>query len=135
MSSHGDEGPQEVPEFEAATSYVASLATGGEDALPSQSLLQFYGLYKQGVEGDCGTDKPSIFNPGARAKWAAWKQLAATPRTQAQAEYVALLRRLRPEWQPPAAGSGGGGQRAAVGPVFSSLAGTAVQEGVQVRCT
>lgn len=85
--------------------------------------------------GDCTGDKPSIFHPSARAKWAAWKQVEGLSASQARSEYVALLRQLQPEWTP---GRPGAADKRGVGPVFSSLAPVEEGEGEdtssQVRC-
>ncbi|GAB4820448.1 hypothetical protein N2152v2_007494 [Parachlorella kessleri] len=62
-----------------------------------------------------------MFNPSARAKWSAWKQLQGVPSSSAQQEYVVLLRKLQPQWNPQSAERGGAKQGIG-GPVFSSLA-------------
>lgn len=59
-----------------------------------RELLDLYALYKQGTEGDLTTDPPSLFDPVARAKHAAWDDLAGLPRDEAMRRYIALVDRL-----------------------------------------
>ncbi|MCL4838400.1 MAG: acyl-CoA-binding protein [Thermoanaerobaculia bacterium] len=59
-----------------------------------RELLDLYSLFKQATEGDLTADPPSLFDPVARAKHAAWDDLAGTPRDEAMRRYVALVDRL-----------------------------------------
>ena len=64
------------------------------DAMPTQPTnvqLDLYGLFKQSQSGDVTTDKPSLANIRARAKWDAWnkrKGLSAEEAMEAYIDYV-----------------------------------------------
>lgn len=116
----GEEVRHTSKEFEAASDHVAGLAARGDGQITPQHLLMFYGLYKQATVGDCQGDKPTIFNPAARSKWFAWKQLEGMDRKIAESEYVKLLKQLDSCWS---SATGGVAKPSGVGgPVFSSLA-------------
>jgi acyl-CoA-binding protein len=107
--------------FDAATTYVGSLAAHGD--VSEDDLLKFYGLYKQATEGPCQTAKPAFFDLKGRTKWAAWKNVGDISPEEAQSGYIDLLTNLKPDWN-----KGGGsdekktGRGGAGGGVFSSLA-------------
>jgi acyl-CoA-binding protein len=62
---------------------------------PSNSeLLELYGLYKQGTEGDVRGSRPGILDPKGRAKFDAWAGRKGMARADAQARYVALVSEL-----------------------------------------
>ncbi|GAA5234321.1 alpha/beta fold hydrolase [Verticiella sediminum] len=61
----------------------------------NQVLLQLYGLYKQGSEGDAGGARPGMTDFVGRAKYDAWAALAGTERETAQRQYVSLVDALR----------------------------------------
>jgi acyl-CoA-binding protein len=105
--------------FDAATTYVASLAANGD--VPEADLLTFYGLFKQATEGPCETAKPAFFDLKKRAKWAAWKHVGDISPEEARTAYIDLLTSIKPEWNQGASSKNktGGG---AGGGVFSSLA-------------
>jgi diazepam-binding inhibitor (GABA receptor modulating acyl-CoA-binding protein) len=78
-------------EFVQAQSDVKNLAQRpGNDV-----LLKLYALYKQGSQGDAAGNRPGMFDLVGRAKYDAWKALAGTAPTEAQAQYVALVRELQ----------------------------------------
>ena len=41
-------------------------------SLDNETLLELYGYYKQGVEGDCNIEEPGFFDFRAKAKYDAW---------------------------------------------------------------
>ncbi len=50
-------------------------ASGGKGAkMTDDELLQIYGLFKQGTEGDVHTNRPGILDQKGRAKWDAWEK-------------------------------------------------------------
>lgn len=67
-------------------------------ALPSRpdndTLLKLYALYKQATDGDVNGPQPGFFDFVGTAKHAAWAKLHGMNRTDAQREYVALVRQL-----------------------------------------
>ncbi|UQN07176.1 acyl-CoA-binding protein [Deinococcus sp. QL22] len=77
--------------FEQAQEDVQTLVSKpGNDV-----MLKLYGLYKQGTQGDAAGERPGGFNFVATAKYDAWKALAGKSEAEAQAEYVALVERLK----------------------------------------
>lgn len=61
----------------------------------NDTLLQLYGLYKQGTQGDVKGGRPGFTNPVGRAKYDAWKKLRGKPREQAMEEYIQLVEQLK----------------------------------------
>jgi acyl-CoA-binding protein len=62
---------------------------------PSNSeLLDLYGLYKQGTEGDVRGSRPGILDPKGRAKFDAWAGRKGMAPADAKARYVALVSEL-----------------------------------------
>eukprot|EP00899_Mesostigma_viride_P027237 jgi/Mesvir1/7699/Mv11660-RA.1 len=119
-----DDADGEIREFfEAAVTFVSSVAMGGALTLSPKDKLQLYGLYKVATCGKCNIPKPSMFNPSALAKWEAWNKLGDLPRSEAMADYVSLLTLNCPGWNHEGedADGGGGGGRAG-GPVMSTFA-------------
>ena len=57
-------------------------------------LLQLYGLYKQGSEGDITTERPGGFDFKNIAKWEAWNKQKGKPTEEARTEYVQLVNKL-----------------------------------------
>ncbi|KAM0682634.1 acyl-CoA-binding protein (ACBP)/diazepam binding inhibitor (DBI)/endozepine (EP) [Mitosporidium daphniae] len=63
---------------------------------PSDSdLLKIYALYKQGIEGDNTTAKPSFYDFKNVAKWNAWSELRELSKEDAQKKYIALVDSLK----------------------------------------
>ena len=66
----------------------------------NKDKLKFYGLYKQALEGDNKTPKPTnIFDQKARMKWEAWTLEKGKSKDQASLEYVQLLSSKVPNWR------------------------------------
>ncbi len=76
--------------FEQAAIAVKSLTEKPDN----DTLLKLYALYKQGSEGDVQGDKPGFFDFVGAAKYEAWEKLQGTEQTEAQEEYVKLVRAL-----------------------------------------
>ncbi|MBD1396881.1 acyl-CoA-binding protein [Pontibacter sp. JH31] len=77
-------------EFESAVARSKTLT----ERPSNDVLLQLYGLYKQGSEGDVNTDRPGGFDFKAIAKWDAWKKQEGKPQEEAREEYVQLVNKL-----------------------------------------
>lgn len=75
------------PEFTRAVDLVSSGALGTH-INDSQVQLHLYGLYKQGIQGDCAALRPGIFQVTQRRKWDAWNQHTGLSRCEAQDMYV-----------------------------------------------
>lgn len=54
-------------------------------------LLDLYGLYKQGTEGDVKGSRPGLLDPKGRAKFDAWSARKGVAPAEAKARYVALV--------------------------------------------
>jgi acyl-CoA-binding protein len=80
------------------TSSAFEKAAQAAKALPERpdndTMLELYGLYKQGSVGDVQGDKPGFFDFVGVAKYEAWEKLRGTATDQAQARYVALVKKL-----------------------------------------
>ena len=80
--------------FEKAAAHLGGIVS----TLSNDKLLYFYARYKQALEGECTTAKPSLFNASGRKKWEAWKLLGSMGKTQAMEEYVEALQDADPTW-------------------------------------
>ena len=78
--------------FEDAVIKVNELDTRPSD----ETLLDFYGLYKQATVGDCKIPKPSYFIIKNKDvyKWEAWNQCRGMSEKEARFEYVNLVKML-----------------------------------------
>lgn len=62
----------------------------------NETLLQLYSLYKQGSIGDVNTEPPSNpFDFVAKAKYEAWAGLRGKSTSDAMAEYIDLVKKLK----------------------------------------
>ena len=79
-------------QFEKAAAESKSLAKKPDN----DTLLQLYSLYKQASEGDINTDPPSNpFDFVAKAKFEAWAGLKGKSKTDAMAQYIELVNKLK----------------------------------------
>ena len=76
--------------FDAAIARSKTLTTRPDNL----TLLQLYGLYKQGSNGDATGERPGMTDFVARAKWDAWAALKGTSRAQAMQRYIDALDKL-----------------------------------------
>jgi len=76
--------------FEAAAAASKTL----KKAPDNETLLALYALYKQGSVGDVSGARPGVMDVIGRAKFDAWGARKGTERTQAMADYVALVESL-----------------------------------------
>ena len=77
-------------DFEAAQARVKTLKstpTPGE-------LLELYGLFKQGTQGDVTGSRPGMLDFKGRAKFDAWEKRKGLARDAAQKAYVELVATL-----------------------------------------
>ncbi len=54
-------------------------------------LLDLYGLFKQGTEGDVTGSRPGMLDPKGRAKFDAWSARKGMTRDDARSRYVKLV--------------------------------------------
>ncbi|XP_055964127.1 acyl-CoA-binding domain-containing protein 6 [Sorex fumeus] len=82
--------------FEQAAAHLQGLV----QVASREQLLYLYARYKQVKVGNCNTPKPGFFDFEGKQKWEAWKALGDTCPDQAMREYVAVVRKLDPAWDP-----------------------------------
>ncbi|MBN8744414.1 MAG: acyl-CoA-binding protein [Thiomonas arsenitoxydans] len=76
--------------FDAAVAHSKTLTTRPDN----QTLLQLYGLYKQGSAGDVSGERPGLTDFVARAKWDAWAARKGMPRAEAMQAYIDQINAL-----------------------------------------
>ncbi|XP_074245665.1 acyl-CoA-binding domain-containing protein 6 isoform X2 [Saimiri boliviensis] len=109
LSSGDDSGEVEFPHspeteessglaelFEKAAAHLQGLI----QVASREQLLYLYARYKQVKVGNCNTPKPSFFDFEGKQKWEAWKALGDSSPSQAMQEYIAVVRKLDPGWNP-----------------------------------
>ncbi|XP_037681167.1 acyl-CoA-binding domain-containing protein 6 isoform X2 [Choloepus didactylus] len=82
--------------FEKAAVHLQSLI----QVASREQLLYLYARYKQVKIGNCNTPKPSFFDFEGKQKWEAWKALGDSSPSQAMREYIAVVKKLDPGWNP-----------------------------------
>ena len=78
-------------EFEKAALDVKTLTQRPTD----QELLDLYGLYKQGKEGDCNTPAPGYFAFKEKYKWDSWNKHKGKSKEEAQKLYIDFVKGLK----------------------------------------
>jgi acyl-CoA-binding protein len=76
--------------FDAAIAHSKTLTTRPDNL----TLLQLYGLYKQGSAGDASGERPGMTDFVARAKWDAWAARKGMPRAEAMQSYIDQINAL-----------------------------------------
>ncbi|KAM9706767.1 acyl-CoA-binding domain-containing protein 6 isoform 8-T10 [Dama dama] len=109
LSSGDDSGDVESlqsPEIEASRSLAelfekaAAHLQGLVHVASREQLLYLYARYKQVKVGNCNTPKPGFFDFEGKQKWEAWKALGDSSPSQAMQEYIAVVKKLDPSWNP-----------------------------------
>lgn len=77
-------------DFKSAQSRVQTLGKRPSN----DTLLELYGLYKQGTEGDAQGKRPGLLDVKGRAKFDAWAGRKGLGKDAAKEQYVALVNRL-----------------------------------------
>jgi diazepam-binding inhibitor (GABA receptor modulator, acyl-CoA-binding protein) len=80
-------------EFEATAKRLEANVSVS-DSLSNEKKLEIYSLYKQGMIGDCNTDKPGMLDFKGKAKWEAWNARKGTSKEDAQKAYIELVNEL-----------------------------------------
>ncbi|KAM8950269.1 acyl-CoA-binding domain-containing protein 6 isoform 3-T3 [Lycaon pictus] len=102
----GDVESRQSPETEASGSLAelfeqaAAHLQGLVQVASREQLLYLYARYKQVKVGNCNTPKPSFFDFEGKQKWEAWKALGDSSPSQAMQEYIAVVKKLDPGWNP-----------------------------------
>ncbi|XP_061016834.1 acyl-CoA-binding domain-containing protein 6 isoform X3 [Dama dama] len=131
LSSGDDSGDVESlqsPEIEASRSLAelfekaAAHLQGLVHVASREQLLYLYARYKQVKVGNCNTPKPGFFDFEGKQKWEAWKALGDSSPSQAMQEYIAVVKKLDPSWNPQSPEKKGKEANTGFGgPVVSSL--------------
>ncbi|XP_049632536.1 acyl-CoA-binding domain-containing protein 6 [Suncus etruscus] len=104
--------------FDKAAAHVQGLV----QVASREQLLYLYARYKQVKVGNCNSPKPGFFDFEGKQKWEAWKALGDSCPTQAMQEYIAMVRKLDPAWDPQSPEKKGQEAKTGFGgPVVSSL--------------
>ncbi|XP_041612147.1 acyl-CoA-binding domain-containing protein 6 isoform X3 [Vulpes lagopus] len=104
--------------FEQAAAHLQGLV----QVASREQLLYLYARYKQVKVGNCNTPKPSFFDFEGKQKWEAWKALGDSSPSQAMQEYIAVVKKLDPGWNPQSPEKKGKEANTGFGgPVVSSL--------------
>ncbi|XP_025733666.1 acyl-CoA-binding domain-containing protein 6 isoform X2 [Callorhinus ursinus] len=104
--------------FEKAAAHLQGLV----QVASREQLLYLYARYKQVKVGNCNTPKPSFFDFEGKQKWEAWKALGDSSPNQAMQEYIAVVKKLDPGWNPQSPEKKGKEANTGFGgPVVSSL--------------
>ncbi|XP_059947163.1 acyl-CoA-binding domain-containing protein 6 isoform X1 [Mesoplodon densirostris] len=104
--------------FEKAAAHFRGLVQGAS----REQLLYLYARYKQVTVGNCNTPKPSYFDFEGKQKWEAWKALGDSSPSRAMQEYIAVVKKLDPSWNPQSPEKKGKEANIGFGgPVVSSL--------------
>ncbi|KAG8436799.1 hypothetical protein GDO86_007762 [Hymenochirus boettgeri] len=85
-------------QFEQAAKHAQNVA----HVASTEQLLYLYARYKQVKVGKCNTSKPGFFDYEGKRKWEAWKALGDYSCQQAMHDYVDTIKKLDPDWSPPA---------------------------------
>ncbi|XP_048968069.1 acyl-CoA-binding domain-containing protein 6 isoform X2 [Canis lupus dingo] len=124
----GDVESRQSPETEASGSLAelfeqaAAHLQGLVQVASREQLLYLYARYKQVKVGNCNTPKPSFFDFEGKQKWEAWKALGDSSPSQAMQEYIAVVKKLDPGWNPQSPEKKGKEANTGFGgPVVSSL--------------
>lgn len=80
--------------FEKAVSFVS-----GSNLSDVDLQLQFYGFYKQALEGKCNQPKPPIYDLKGRKKWYAWFEMGSMTKEEAMASYIGLVKTINPTFE------------------------------------
>jgi diazepam-binding inhibitor (GABA receptor modulating acyl-CoA-binding protein) len=65
----------------------------------NDELCQLYGLYKQAINGNNTTPKPSMFDLKANKKWSAWMDNINLSTFNAEVKYITLVNTLIQKYQ------------------------------------
>jgi len=78
-------------QFESASKEAQALSKKPDN----NTLLQFYGLYKQATSGDVSGKRPGFADPVGQAKYDAWKKVQGMSEDSAMTAYINLVNKLK----------------------------------------
>ncbi len=76
--------------FEQAQKDVKTLTSRPDN----NTLLELYGLFKQGSQGNVTGKRPGMMDFKGRAKYDAWSKLKGAAQDKAKQDYIDLVQRL-----------------------------------------
>ena len=65
----------------------------------NEELLELYGLFKQGTEGNVSGKKPGFLDIKGRKKFEAWESKKGMPGEVAQKQYIDLVTQLEKQYR------------------------------------
>ncbi|CAH1242033.1 ACBD5 [Branchiostoma lanceolatum] len=80
--------------FDAAVKVIQSLPKNGSITPSHETMLTFYGYYKQATIGPCDISRPGFWDVVGKAKWEAWNRLGNMPKEEAMDNYVDTLKKI-----------------------------------------
>jgi acyl-CoA-binding protein len=83
-----------MTELETKFQDAQARAKSMSKAPPTESLLELYALYKQGLSGDVTGSRPGMMDFKGRAKYDAWAKHKGMTKDAAMQAYIALVDRL-----------------------------------------
>jgi acyl-CoA-binding protein len=83
-----------MTELETKFQDAQARAKSMSKAPPTESLLELYALYKQGLSGDVAGSRPGMMDFKGRAKYDAWAKHKGMTKDAAMQAYIALVDRL-----------------------------------------
>lgn len=86
--------------FNAAASFIQEQGRDGHQPSLSptnEQKLKIYAFFKQAQDGDIQTPSPSLFDPAAKAKWDAWKEVQGWSQDEAMDAYITIVESLAPK--------------------------------------
>ena len=100
--NRNDETTEDV--FESAFRVASDFVRRGGDAAFSEKCtqtvqLRLYGLFKQATCGNCNEERPWSADFRGCAKWDAWNDQSGKTKEDAEAEYVAVVEAMAPNWR------------------------------------
>lgn len=81
-------------QFETASNAIQNLPKEGQFQPSNETLLKFYGYFKQATVGACKKNRPSIFNVVERAKWDAWNSVSNLTQSDAMSSYINEINKI-----------------------------------------
>ncbi|XP_031564655.1 acyl-CoA-binding domain-containing protein 5-like isoform X2 [Actinia tenebrosa] len=81
-------------QFEAAVKVIRSMPKKGAYQPSYETMLKFYGYFKQAKEGPCTESKPGFWDVVKKAKWEAWSALGNISKEEAMECYINELKQV-----------------------------------------
>ena len=83
-----------MTDFQKAADYVKEK----KPDMSQEEALELYSLFKQATVGDVNIEAPGMFQMEAKAKFNAWTSKKGMSKSDAEAAYIALVKKHCPEY-------------------------------------